>query len=261
MADNQPQYFDVKTLLGSPWTRSVNLMCHLLQRIPYRHLYGDPIEPGTYGTHLFHELLSNAKSIPDQLQYDADGNPYDVRLSLSDAFNDIIAIVDVYNSGKPTEKIKLGEFFWKPRVPSSTSGYDAVKNAIVDRLDRIPDRQSRMRHFCAPFVDVQKYPTITKAPTLPDMENFLRDLGPREMVEFFTKHAKDGAEKAAVKAATLAGILRRQPNAGSTGVLVHDGNGRCCTSGKCGPSPYPDFWCLEVVIDGTTYCALGSDSC
>jgi len=254
MSDNQPQYFDVKTLMGTPWTRSVNLMCHLLQGITYKHLYGDPVVRGSGGSHLFDELLANAKSIHDGLQYDADGKKHTVREELVSVFSDIVTLVDTYNRVPGARNLVLGELYYPAATPEPV--LDALKLAIVLRFEAISDRDTKMRHFCAPFVDIQM--GRAHFATQQNMDNFLRDLGAREMVEFFTKHPRAHSERVAVRDATAAGILRANVITGIE-ANVHDGNGKWCCNGTCANSGDPLTWCVSVTINNNTTCALGSD--
>lgn len=249
----------------SDWTQSVNLMCNLLHGIDYQALYGEEIlTPDDSGRHLFDNLLQNVSHFSSRLNVDADGNSFPVDDVLTDAFRDIKMIIETFKF-----PIKLGDFFSSDRIDTTDpESIDGVKNFIIDRLELVrTSYPAQMRHFCTPFVEVQKGRALKS--TLTDMSDFLAALGGKTLKQFHTSPRTTPKQGDAIKKATEAGILRAKPipgqqstlaHNGNQSTLAHDGNGKWCCNGNCVASGYPLTWCLEVYVNGIKYCALGSDS-
>lgn len=258
MERNSVLHFDLTTLTKeSEWTRSVNLMCHILNGVDYQTLYGDKIlKQSGGGRHLFDRLLRNATNLPKKLLVDADGIDYpEIESVLTGAFGDIKTMIEAY----PDYEIELGEFFFTPRVEQPEPGsIDEVKNYMIDRLDYIHDStDGKMRHFCTPFVEIQK--GRASYSTQDEMQAFLDVLGNKSLTQFHTLPRTTYAQAVAVKRANDAGILRIKPLPDAVQAKVHEGNGKHCCNGNCVPSEDPLTWCVQVVHQGISYCALGSD--
>lgn len=244
-----------RNIEASVWTRSVNLMCNLLHGIDYQALYGEEIlTRDDSGWHLFDNLIQNVSQFSSKLDVDAAGDPFPVAEILIDAFGDIKNVIEAF-----PHQIKLGDFFSIPRVENKNPlSLDGVKNFIIDRLERVhTDHSERMKHFCTPFVEVQKGRAELSKPE--DMADFLGALGGKTLKQFHTAPRTTTAQGKAVKAATDAGILRVKRKSGSYSIYAHDGNGKWCCRGNCVSSGHPETWCLEVYVNGQKYCALGGD--
>lgn len=248
-------YFNVNDLYSSPWSRSVNLMCQLTKGIKYKELYEDSV--GSKNRNLFTTIRKNLQDWPAEFEVDADGNSYQVydRLLLAIVTAEIATSLHFRRSSAP--KVTLGSMFYTPRNENPTpNSAEELTNKIVDALDSVfnTSPRDRMRHFCVPFVEIQKGRAGGCDET--DMIEFLDTFKTRELKDFFTTHGTK-AERKKVKKATDAGILRA--NKPSIPTIKTLGNGKWCCDGTCVTAPRQDYWCVPVTINGTTACALGSD--
>lgn len=260
MERNSVLHFDISLQTEeSTWTRSVNLMCHLLHGIDYQTLYGDLISKKDRSKkHLFDNLLKNATNLPRKLLIDAEGTDYpEIEKILTDAFSEIKKKID----DSPDCEIRLGDFFFTKRVDEPKPGsIDELKNAIIDRLDDIHvSTGGRMYHFCTPFVEVQK--GRAKYSRAEDMKGFLGELNDKTLTQLFTHPRTTYKQAVAVKNANDAGILRVKPFEKVEPLFVREGNGLHCYNGNCVHSGDLYTWCVPVVHQGISYCALGSDYC
>ncbi len=268
MPKNPRFYFDVTPGSSTEWSRSVNLMCFLLQGISYNRLYDSRINRTLTEGNVFDQLQLNAEALPDPLNVDINGNKYPVRDVLSAAFREIAGKIEEYNQTPDKRPIKLRQLLTVKRVHNPPSEYQKVRNFIVDRLEEVRTADGRMDHFCTPFVGLQLGRAQWPDDASGKCADFLEILGFKNMVDFYTTHGTQ-AERMAVKRAREAGFLseKRPPRNPGTPVRKDGtitafgagGNYKWCCNGKCKPAPRQDYWCLEVTTNGTTACALGSD--
>jgi hypothetical protein len=195
---------------------------------------------------------------PDDLNVDADGASYDVysRILLAIATAELATTLYFVNSRTPA--VTLGSLFYTPRNPAPPEGSaDEFVNKIVDALDSVFNTtpRDRMRHFCVPFVEIQKGRALACKPK--NMEDFLDEFKTLELKHFFTTHGSNEKRKK-VKEATEAGILRAKRPSGPS-IMTTSGNGKWCCNGSCVNAPRQDYWCVQVTVGSTTSCALGSD--
>lgn len=275
MTHKKLQYFDVRRKHRVdkngdpevyPQELSINLMCFLLRDITYTELYGTPIEPtSTSRKNVFDKLILNAKGLPEDLKVDAAGDAVTNFINIfttsngSGAFDICQDAISDY-----THALTLGDLFWQPRDTSTNPlpPLAVARNRIVDALDHVTSRPE-MRHFCAPFVGIQ----LGFAPLLTEfhVRDFLHYFGTKN-IEYFYTTAGTREERNAARRARDAGILnqKRSLSVAATGKdfeanVLHEGNGMICSGNGCIPSGDPSTWCVEVIVNGTRQCALGSD--
>lgn len=264
------QRFENNVRKEIPRELSINLMCFLLRGISYQALYEDPIIRVS-GKHLFDKLIENAKKLPDELQVDAEGNEYDMtsvftKSDKTGGFDEVKTLIDDYNrihNKKEDANIVLGDFFWKDNTAEPDADLKLVRKNIGRELNKITLNKHPLRHFCAPFVPiVLGNASLIRKDVFDRFMEYFRD---KNLMYFYISSGTPD-EQLVAKEAREAGILSEEKlykitrKPGTVEAMVRgEGNRKHCVNGTCCNSNNDDTWCEQVIVNGNSRCALGSD--
>lgn len=285
-------YFDVRTKTTSPQpipdsiaTRSINLMCAILDGITYGELYDTTFHDDSDNS-ILDRLIVNANNLHRDLQIDASGNVYNITAVLAGNAGVFVQIRTILEAtGYP--KFDLKELFTTKIYGGITTRKKLVFQIIVGLLEEVHtpppgSNEDRMYHFCVPFLTIQKERVPSgsvppkSSPNENDIDYFIDNLGDLEMKDFYQEFVEQPnkptrTKRREVSKHALAHCIFKEygrPHkplivAGADGNNMHceeDGNGghHCVTCGG-NPATHPEHWCNDYVQGNVNYCTLGSD--
>lgn len=189
----------------TPITRSVNLMCAILDGVTYSKLYEEPFwRPGPQGTTgdpdcALEKMHHNATNLHADLRVDPAGNSYNIHKFIPKLLEDIRT--ELSKSAVPP--VYLRDLFLR-HVDTTTYPDDPYLDKINKLVEKLfLDHSDKLNHFCTPFVLIQSTNPVDPWA----WANFIKDFGALTLKDLFSKKTKANLS-AAVADAIRAGILK-----------------------------------------------------
>lgn len=224
---------------GTLTNRSINLMCYLLKDVNFNLLYSLPLESAVDA------MIANAEVLPSYLAVDAAGNSFP---TLSAELLDHLRAFKTILDGRQAHEndVRAGNFFHTPFPTTSLPPW----RLYVELNDAFDDlrRDTRLDHFCIPFIAMQKDPQ--KLITADNVDDFLSALGGKTLHNLFTESKCDYslAQRTAIRDAKHWGILTTYATLTFTGDdyqanIVNLKNNHKCDASTLTCQPENGYWC------------------